>query len=335
MLSASRDWVCNLWDLATTRCFYKVRLDAPIWMAEISPESPFTFCASLLDSPAVLVQCLPCGDIRKKQLLDDLESKQKNQAVLCSIFTPNGDFVLGGTSKGQLLMWSIEGDLVRSWKLTSGSIKGMSLSSTAPPYVVTNSTDRIIRTVVLPSKDDPELETEHKFQDIVNRLQWHSSCFSGNAEYIAASTYHSANDVYIWERQRGSLVKILEGPKEELVDIGWHPSLVMVAGVGVESGAVYLWGVRPVEKWGNFAPDFKELEENVEYQEQEDEFDIMPEEETGERKLLDETLEIDLEGMGGGEDDFGFVLPVDLEFSADGDATHKSQANITPIDFDF
>ena len=269
-----------------------------------------TFCASLLDSPAVLVTCAD-DKVQKIPLKEDPSAKSK-QAVLCSIFTPNGDFIIGGTSKGTLLMWSTRGDLIKSWKLTSGSIKGISLSSTAPPYIVTNSTDRVIRTVALPSADDQDLETEHKFQDIVNRLQWHAACFSGNSEYIAASTYQSANDIYIWERQRGSLVKILEGPKEELVDIGWHPSQVLAAGVGVETGAIYLWGVRSVEKWGSFAPDFKELEENVEYAEREDEFDILPEEETGERKLLDESDTIDLEGFAGA-DELAFVLPVDLE----------------------
>lgn len=290
---------------------YKIRLEAPIWMADISPESPFIFCASLLDTPAVIVRCSPRG-IEKSNLSDEPLTKTKAQSILCSVFTPNGDFIIGGTSKGYLMMWSVKGDFKKSWRLTSGSIKSMSLSLTAPPYIITNSTDRIIRTVALPTFEDDELETEHKFQDIVNRLQWHAACFSGNSEYTAASTYQSANDIYIWERQRGSLVKILEGPREELVDVGWHPTQVLAAGVGIESGAIYLWGVRSVEKWGSFAPDFKELEENIEYEEKEDEFDILPAEETGERVMLDESADVDLEG-GPGDDQAEFVLPVEIE----------------------
>lgn len=287
-----------------------MKLDAPVWMADISPDSPFIFCASLLDTSAVLVLCSTAG-IEKISLLDDPVARTKNQSVLCTVFTPNGDYIVGGTTKGYLTMWSSQGTFLRSWRLSGGSIKNLSLSSSAPPYLIVNSTDRIIRTINLPSPDDDELETEHKFQDIVNRLQWHAACFSGNAEYTAASTYQSANDVYIWERQRGSLVKILEGPKEELVDVGWHPTHVLCAGVGNETGAVYLWGVRSLEKWGSFAPDFKELEENVEYEEREDEFDILPVEDTGERMMLDESADIDLDG-GGMEDDHNFMCSVDL-----------------------
>ena len=42
------------------------------------------------------------------------------------------------------------------------------------------------------------------------------------------------------------------------------------------SGVIYLWAKDYTENWSAFAPDFKELEENEEYVEREDEFDIMP-----------------------------------------------------------
>lgn len=38
-------------------------------------------------------------------------------------------------------------------------------------------------------------------------------------ELIVASTVKAAHDIYIWERAVGSLIKILEGPKEELIDV--------------------------------------------------------------------------------------------------------------------
>jgi hypothetical protein len=38
-------------------------------------------------------------------------------------------------------------------------------------------------------------------------------------DLILASTVKAAHDIYVWERAMGSLIKILEGPKEELIDV--------------------------------------------------------------------------------------------------------------------
>ena len=88
--------------------------------------------------------------------------------------------------------------------------------------MVSNASDRVIRTIHVPDLSQPNLdidnikvEVEHKFQDVVNRLAWNHVTFSSTGEYVTASTFMN-HDVYVWERNHGSLVKILEGPKEEL-----------------------------------------------------------------------------------------------------------------------
>lgn len=48
----------------------------------------------------------------------------------------------------------------------------------------------------------------------------------------------------------------------------------MIASVS-SFGNIYIWTSKREENWSAFAPDFTELEENFEYEEKEDEFDVV------------------------------------------------------------
>lgn len=166
--------------------------------------------------------------------------------------------------------------------------------------------------------DKINMEVEHKFQDVVNKLAWNHVAFSSTGEYVTASTYNN-HDIYIWERGHGSLVKILEGPKEESGVVEWHPHRPLIASCGLESGRIHIWSIVPQQRWSALAPDFVEVEENVEYKEHEDEFDIHPQEEIHKRRLDLEDEDVDcftiepLKGQMTEEED-SFVLPVNLDF---------------------
>ena len=90
---------------------------------------------------------------------------------------------------------------------------------------------------------------------------------------MGGSGYSTAHKIYVWDRDSGVLVKILEGPREPLATAQWHPTRSILASV-CTSGDVYLWKTPSTEIWSAYAPGFEELEENVEYEEGEDEFDL-------------------------------------------------------------
>ncbi|CAH3182993.1 unnamed protein product [Porites evermanni] len=149
-----------------------------------------------------------------------------------------------------------------------------------------NSQDRIIRVfdsqIVLSCQGTVGAEPEpiQKLQDLVNRTLWKKCCFSGDGEYICAGSSRT-HALYIWEKGVGNLVKILHGTKGELLlDVVWHPIRPIIA--SISSGVVSIWAQNHVENWSAFAPDFKELDENVEYEEKENEFDIEDEDEEAE-----------------------------------------------------
>ncbi|KAK9479719.1 WD40-repeat-containing domain protein [Lipomyces japonicus] len=337
LLSSSRDWKCILWDLKEGNRVRTIRFETAIWGAELHPHHNKIFIVSLVDDAPTLIDfsdgtirkhILESQPLQRNDLLRDNQSlpvtigKQQDQSTLVATFTRGGQYILTGTSKGWINIIDLESmQIIRSEKVSNSNIKHIVFSVSGKQFVV-NSSDRTIRLYNTPDINyvDPadwDLETVHKFQDVVNRLQWNSVAFSSNGDYVMAATYQDAHDIYIWETTVGSLVKIIEAPKEELVEIAWHPNRTLVAATGLDTGTIYVWATMTPQRWSALAPDFVEVEENVEYEEKEDEFDIIPDDIVNKRKLdqedEDEVDVVTIERVRGEYGEESFIIPVTLD----------------------
>ncbi|KAI4167001.1 MAG: hypothetical protein LQ343_007559 [Gyalolechia ehrenbergii] len=226
------------------------------------------------------------ADLIEKQVLQDAK-----QSTCVTIFTAQGDHIIAGTNKGWLNIIDVDSCETRhSTRLCSGIILLLRLTASGR-NMVANASDRVIRTIPIPDFGHPSLdidninlEVEHRFQDVINRLSWNHVAFSSTGDYVAASAVMN-HDIYVWERGKGSLEMILKDPGEELGVVEWHPHRPFVAACGLETGRIHFWTIINPQRWSALAPDFAEVEENVEYVEREDEFDIHPIEEIHKRRL--------------------------------------------------
>ena len=202
--------------------------------------------------------------------------------------------------------------------------------------MATNSNDRVIRLFTVITKKEENgseavsITAQHRFQDLVNRTPWLGIGFSADGEYAFGGAAHKvAHNIYIWDRGAGVLDKVLQGPRDSLIDVDWHPTRPMLVSVS-NTGAIYLWYNPPTETWSAYAPGFEELEENIVYEEREDEFDLEDEEELTRRKQDEEEAFVEIrplpkkvnhllnEGTNDESDedddcDENFIIPVRLE----------------------
>lgn len=95
---------------------------------------------------------------------------------------------------------------------------------------------------------------------------------SGEMEFSRATLGHIQHRPLPHILPASCLCRIHTGPKEGAVALTWHPLRSMLLSVS-GTGRVLCWARIYAENWSAFAPDFLELDENLEYAEREDEFD--------------------------------------------------------------
>ena len=295
LLSASTDNTVSIWDTLTGECEQKYRFPSPILKVQFNPRDESVFLVCPMKHPVVLVYT---DGTHKLLPLDD-----DSDVNVVASFDHRGKHIYTGNSKGKLSVFLYsELKLISSCKVTAGTtsttaIKSIEFARRSGTFLL-NCADRVIRVyqcqTVIDGGVDSDPEPLYKLQDLVNKTTWKKCCFSPDGEYICAGSSKS-HALYIWEKSIGNIVKILHGTKGELLlDVVWHPVRPIIC--SISSGIVSIWSQNQVENWSAFAPDFKELDENVEYDERESEFDIEDEDKsiTMDTEEEQEDVEIDV-----------------------------------------
>lgn len=284
IISSSRDWTIKVWDLSIPgKPIRHISFDGPIWGAQFVRKENIDLCIATVfeESTAFLIDF--SSDKSKITPLVGIEEDHIDCGyVLTAIPHPlDPDVIITGSTKGWVKFYKLgennEITLLHSERMANSNIKHVVISANGDKIAV-NSSDRTVRQYALKLDDESKtviLDLEHKYQDVINKLQWNSIVFSNkSADYLVASTHGSStHEIYIWETNSGTLVRVLEGAEEELMDIDWNFYRMSIASNGYETGDVYIWSIVIPPKWSALAPDFEEIEENIEYREKEDEFD--------------------------------------------------------------
>ncbi|KAJ3211680.1 hypothetical protein HDU67_004359 [Dinochytrium kinnereticum] len=110
---------------------------------------------------------------------------------------------------------------IYSLRVTAGaSIKSIQASVNGRELIV-NATDKVLRlySILEDSGGGFYLELLMKFLDSVDQNRWAQCSFTDNGNLIVggAASKHEHN-IFIWDKDTGSLVKILEGPRQGLLD---------------------------------------------------------------------------------------------------------------------
>jgi len=363
LVSASTDNNVSVWDILSGECEHRLRFPSPVLRVQFNPRVPTELLVVPMRHAALLVKletdksnpCSP-GEAGVSSLSPSGSASHRLVPVdedsdlhIFATFDRRGKHIVTGNSKGRLMIVEREGlKVLKQFKVTqtlNNAVKGIEFSRRGESFLV-NTSDRVIRVFstkqVMNCEEGVDPEPCQKLQDLVNKTMWKKCCFSGDGEYVCAGSARQ-HALYIWEKSVGNLVKILHGTKGEmLLDVVWHPVRPIVA--SISSGVISVWAQQQVENWSAFAPDFKELDENVEYEERESEFDIEDEdksvkEDAEELEGLDDDVDVDntkpipafCSSDEEGEDNAALLyLPIAPEIEDPEDGTNNDESSDSP-----
>ncbi|KAH6896420.1 WD40-repeat-containing domain protein [Coprinopsis sp. MPI-PUGE-AT-0042] len=322
-LTSSKDWNVVVWDLACgvvdpPQRGATMRFDAPVVSASFHPKNSRIVLVLLTTGEAFVCDTRKATKSRTmlKEITDeesDEEGESSSRArsyMTVARFDPSGKHIFIGTSNGMILVFRTRTKTMIARHRIAGAnvMKAIEFTKSGRRFV-TNSSDRTLRYFVVPTYPDTEssqaediletdLEPTHRFNDPINKTAWHAMAFSPDGEWLAGGAADpAAHKIYIWDLSNdGQFTSTLDGGREPLIHLHWHPTKSTLSST-TNLGNVLIWHAPNPERWGAFAGGFEEVDENVEYEEREDEFDVEDEQVILERKMKAEEEDVDIDSM--------------------------------------
>ena len=260
---------------------------------EAAVESNGTTAAAALSSSSSLSSPLLSHSIQPVSSSAFPTADTKKEVLTFALYHHTGHYIIAGGSKCGLYVFARDGlSPIGTQPLTTGrasSVLSMCRSSCGR-FLLVNTADRTLRLWACSNHTStpassassppppPQFSHVQDHADVVDRIAWKRATFSHTADYLVGGRGDRfSHQLYVWDRVAQQLVRVIDGAEEGLVDIAFHPSQCFMLVVGT-SGRCYVWCKR-VERiqeavLNAFAPDFVVLDDNEEYIEREDEFDV-------------------------------------------------------------
>jgi COMPASS component SWD1 len=289
LLSSALDWRVMLWNVETSELEASHDAGEPVLNAAIHPRNA-GLCAMAVSSRVPELVDLKQFTSRPVPYAHAASHGGGPLVLLGALsFNRDGSMLYWGDSAGRVhVVDTVRWEEVRELSLGAETIgiKQLVFNRRGTMFLV-NSNDRKIRLYSVEG-----FECLRTFVDPVKKNMWKTCRFSSNGEYVIAGSADKAeHHIYIWDREHGNLVKSIEGPKEGILDLQWHPLQPVICSCAASSGVIFIWSTNYTEHWSAYAPNFTELHENEVYQEREDEFDVDSEEHVARKKARQEEEE--------------------------------------------
>lgn len=364
LVSASLDNTVAVWQVLTSECLVRVKLPSPILKSQLNPRNDKFLLVCPLKYQSILVELDYDNGIAQHVLLPSDPTEPDPNVI--STFDRRGQYIYSGNARGRLSIIkcpktlratgsesATKLEIVSTFRVQTNSsspaaIREIEFGARNKTTFLVNSSDRTIRLYdcysALAAGINGTCEELRKFQDLVNKTMWRCCCFSGDIRgtYVCGGSSRQ-HALYIWETENGTIKKMLQGTKGELLlDVQWHPLRPIVA--SISSGLISIWARPQIENWSAFAPDFRELEENMEYDERESEFDLEDEDNhrNSSKELDNDMSEVDIDGAVAEKDlassdeedldpNYLEFIPIEIEDFQESDPAQPDAAYLGPL----